>query len=103
MNVQTVRNLVLKEARIVSITAAEDGKSAVAMFNGANPGDAGSAFTVALMRLWYTPDQTFTTWSHIFPALRRETGLASGGAHLARAFQLPIMEEPTRGLAFLPW
>jgi hypothetical protein len=86
-NVETIRNLVLRPAGIVSITAADDGKLASASFRGANPGKAGSAFTVALLRLWYS-DTTYDSWPQFFPALRVETGKASGGAHLARAFQL---------------
>jgi hypothetical protein len=89
LNIQTVHNLVLKGVGIASITAADDGKSGIAAYKGANPGDAGSAFTVAMMRLWYRQDKTYTTWGEMFPDLREETGKASGGAHYARAFQLP--------------
>jgi len=88
INVATVRNLLLKTAGYVSITAAEDGRTAVASFQGANPGQAGSAFTVALMRLWYTQDVTYTSWEQMFPVLRSETLQASGGRHQARAFQI---------------
>jgi hypothetical protein len=89
VNVQTVRRLLLKPVGVVSVTAAQDGKEAMAGFEGHNPGQAGSAFTVALMRLWYNQDTTYSTWKQFFPALRAETGKASGGRHLARAFQLP--------------
>jgi hypothetical protein len=86
-NIETIRNLVLRPVGIVSITAAEDGKLASASFRGANPGKAGSAFTVALLRLWYS-DVTYSSWVMFFPALKAETSLASGGRHAARAFQL---------------
>ena len=59
VNVATVRNLLLKPVGTVSITAAEDGTIAVATFKGPNPAKAGSAFTVAMMRLWYTQDDDF--------------------------------------------
>src|SRR5262249_32622937 len=87
-NTKTVRNLLLKTSGIVSITAAQDGKEAKAGYKGANPGHAGSAFTVALTRLWYRHDVTFTTWKEFFPRLRDETRQASGGQHQARAFRL---------------
>jgi hypothetical protein len=89
LNIQTVRDLMLKGVGIASITAADDGKSGIASFYGSNPGEAGSAFTVAMMRLWYRQDKSYTTWGQMFPDLREETGKASGGAHYARAFQLP--------------
>ena len=88
-NLQTVRSLVLKPVGVVSITAADDGKLAIAGYSGANPGKAGSAFTVAMLRLWYRNDVTYTSWSQFFPSLRTETGKASNGQHMARAFQLP--------------
>jgi hypothetical protein len=88
VNVATVRNLLLKPAGLVNITAAKDGTEAVAASQGANPGQAGSAFTVAMMRLWYRMDVTFTSWEQMFPALRSETVMASGGRHEARAFQI---------------
>jgi hypothetical protein len=50
--------------------------------------DAGSAFTVALTRLWYRQDVTFTTWRQFFSKLRPETNTASAGQHRARAFHL---------------
>jgi hypothetical protein len=87
-NVKTVRNLLLKPVGIVSITAAEDGKLAIAAFKGANPGKAGSAFTVAMLRLWYDQTVTHTNWEQFFPILKAETGKASGGAHFARAFEI---------------
>ncbi len=89
LNVQTVRNLTLHGVGVASITAAQDGKSGIASYVGPNPGNAGSAFTVALMREWYS-QRTYTTWGEMFPYLRDETGRASGGKHYARAFQLPI-------------
>ncbi len=88
LNIETVRNLLLKPVGVISITAAADGTSAVASYQGANPGQAGSAFTVAMTRLWYRMDVTYTSWTEFFPALRSETRDASGGAHEARAFQL---------------
>ncbi|HYV34821.1 MAG TPA: hypothetical protein VE988_03895 [Gemmataceae bacterium] len=87
-NVQSIRNLVLLPSGVISVTAAEDGKLAIAGFKGANPAKAGSAFTVALLRLWYNSDVTYDSWNQFFPVLKKETGLASGGKHLARAFQL---------------
>jgi hypothetical protein len=89
LNIATVRSLMLHGFGTASITAAEDGKSGIASYDGANPGDAGSAFTVALMRLWYRQDKSYTTWGQMFPDLRVETGKASGERHHARAFQLP--------------
>jgi hypothetical protein len=87
-NLQTIRNLMLRARGVVSITAAEDGKLASASYRGANPGKAGSAFTVAMLRLWFA-GETYTSWEQFFPALKKETGLASGGRHSARAFRLP--------------
>jgi hypothetical protein len=86
-NVKTIRNLVLRPTGIVSITAAEDGKLASASYRGSNPGKAGSAFTVALLRLWYA-DTIYTDWVTFFPDLKAETSQASAGRHAARAFQL---------------
>jgi hypothetical protein len=100
VNVATVRNLLLKPIGIVNITAAKDGTEAKAGSNGPNPGQAGSAFTVALMRLWYRHDATFTSWEQLFPVLRTETLKASGGAHQARAFRIstqagtPVAAQP---------
>jgi hypothetical protein len=88
LNIETVRNLLLKPSGVISITAAQDGTSATASYRGANPGEAGSAFTVAMTRLWYRMDVTYTNWTEFFPALRSETRDASGGSHEARAFQL---------------
>jgi hypothetical protein len=96
-NTQTVRNLMLKPAGLVSITAAEDGKSAVAEYVGPNPGKAGSAFTVALLRLWYDHGTTYTSWKQLFPVLKAETGKASSNQHFARAFH--VVES---GTAFPP-
>jgi len=87
-NIKNIRKLVLCPIGIISITAAQDGKTAIASFKGANPGKAGSAFTVALLRLWYNEETTYNSWSEFFPALRAETGLASGNKHMARAFQI---------------
>jgi Caspase domain len=104
VNVATVRNLLLKASGIVSITAAEDGTNAIANFTGDNPGQAGSAFTVALTRLWYRVDVTFTSWEQMFPELRAETHLASGGVHQARAFEIstnavvPAMQPATQDM-----
>lgn len=87
-NVKTVRNLMLRPVGVVSITAAEDGRSAIATYKGPNPAKAGSAFTVAMLRLWYNQDATYASWEQFFPVLKTETGKASGGQHLARAFQI---------------
>src|SRR5262249_16568875 len=86
-NVLTIRNLMLRPKGPVSITAADDGKLAAASFRGPNPGKAGSAFTVAMVRLWYN-DATYTSWEQFFPVLKAETGKASGGRQAARAFQI---------------
>ena len=88
VNTKTVRNLLLRPVGVISITAAEDGKEAQASYKGTNPANAGSAFTVALTRLWYRHDVTFTSWKTFFPMLRQETKAASGGTHQARAFRL---------------
>jgi hypothetical protein len=88
-NNRTVRNLVLGLAGVVSITAADDGKTSWTGWNGPNPGQAGCGFTVAMVRLWYRHDVTFTTWKQFFPVLRSETGKASNGQQFARAFELP--------------
>jgi hypothetical protein len=88
LNVVTVRGLLLKPAGVVSITAAEDGNTAEASYRGPNPGRAGSAFTVALLRLCYRDDVNVARWEQLFPLLRQETGAASNGRHHARAFQI---------------
>ena len=88
VNTKTVRNLLLRPVGVISITAAEDGKEAQATYKGTNPANAGSAFTVALTRLWYRHDVTFTSWKTFFPKLRQETNAASGGTHQAHAFRL---------------
>jgi hypothetical protein len=94
VNTATVRGLLLKASGIVNITAAQDGKEASSGHQGENPGHAASAFTVALLRLWYQQDTTFTTWEKMFPTLRRETSKASGGKHQARAFQIRTQTTP---------
>jgi hypothetical protein len=99
VNVKTVRNLLLRPAGLVSITAAQDGKEATATFKGTNPGHAGSAFTVAMTRLWYRHDVTFSTWKAFYPKLREETKQASGGQHQARAFRLIENAPQTAALA----
>jgi hypothetical protein len=88
LNVGTVRSLLLSPVGIVSLTAAEDGRTATATYVGSNPGCAGSAFTVAFLRLCYREDVTYLSWESMFPVLRQETGDASGGRHYARAFQI---------------
>jgi hypothetical protein len=88
-NVQTVRNLLLKTTGVVSITAAQDGKSASSGHTGPNPGGADGAFTVAFLRLLCKTNVTYANWGQFFPALRSETGKASNGGQYARAFQLP--------------
>lgn len=89
LNVQTVRNLLLKTTGLVSITAADNGKEASSGHVGPDPAKADGAFTVALLRLWYRQDVTYTSWRQFFPALRTETGKASGGKQFAHAFRLP--------------
>jgi hypothetical protein len=88
LNKKSVRNLMLRPVGLVSVTAAEDGTIAQANYRGENPADAGSAFTVALTRLWYNTEVTYTSWRQFFPKLRDETRTASGGQHRARAFHL---------------
>src|SRR5207244_2445339 len=53
LNTQLDRNLLLRSTGLVSITAAEDGTEAQVSSKGGNPAHAGSAFTVAMTRLWY--------------------------------------------------
>jgi hypothetical protein len=93
VNGGTVRQLFLRAVGVVSITGADDGECSIVGYSGSNPGKAGSAFTVALLRLMYDPDRTYQSWQEFFPALRRETFRASSGrpspAHQARAFRLP--------------
>jgi hypothetical protein len=96
LNVATVRNLMLRPIGVVSITAADDGVGAIAAYYGGNPGKAGSAFTVALLRLWYG-DTTYTSWGQFFPVLRTETGEASHGIHRARAFAISENGMPAAG------
>jgi hypothetical protein len=86
-NRATIRNLMMRPIGLVSVTAAEDGKLASASYSGANPAKAGSAFTVAMLRLWYK-DTTYNSWNDFFPPLKAETRLASRGGHMARAFHL---------------
>jgi hypothetical protein len=89
VNPATVQALFLRVRGLVSITAAEDGTCGITGYRGANPGNAGSAFTVAMLRLLYDPSHTYSAWSDFFPTLRQETALASGNAHQARQFHLP--------------
>jgi hypothetical protein len=89
VNVQTVRNLMLKTAGVVSITAADDGKEASSGHTGPNPSGADGAFTVAFLRLLCKTNATYSNWGQFYPALRSETGKASNGGQYARAFQLP--------------
>ena len=91
-NATTIRSLTRSPIGIVSITAAEDGKLADASFAGPNPAKAGSAFTVALLRLWYS-ETAYTSWKEFFPILKEETRKASRGRHAARAFQLNDISE----------
>jgi hypothetical protein len=86
-NLQTIRNLMLRPAGVVSITAAEDGTLAMASYRGTNPAKAGSAFTVALTRLWCN-DTVYESWTDFYPDLRKETSAATGNRHTARAFHL---------------
>jgi hypothetical protein len=99
-NAATIRNLLLRPVGLVSVTAAEDGTAGIAAYYGPNPGQAGSAFSVALLRLWYG-ETTYDSWEQFFPALRTETGAASNGSHFARAFHLgqkaaPVQEREGR-------
>lgn len=87
VNATTAEHLFLRAVGEVSITAAEDGKGAFPSFKGDNPGGAGSAFTVALLRLLHDR-RTFTTWRELFPELRAATAAASGGRQRARAFAI---------------
>jgi hypothetical protein len=87
-NTNTVRNLLLKAQGFVSITAADDGREAQTGWVGDNPANAGSCFTVALTRLWYRQNVTFSNWKSFFSTLRQETYQVSSHRHLARAFHL---------------
>jgi hypothetical protein len=95
VNAASVTNLFLRLVGHVSIAAAQDGQAAAASFRGGNPGKAGSAFTVALLRLLYDRSRTCRTWGEIFPRLRAETLDASGGRHQPRAFT--ILEQGVPG------
>lgn len=88
-NFRTVYNLLVKTVGFVSITAALDGKEASDAAKVANPANASGNFTVALLRLMYRSDVTFTNWAQFYPVLRTETGRVSGGRQYARAFRLP--------------
>ncbi len=96
VNGQSVQNLFLRVAGVIDITAAENGTCGVANYSGSNPANAGSAFTVALLRLMYDADKTYTGWKDFFPTLREETVRASSNlrepSHRARAF---ILDEKT--------
>lgn len=90
-NTASVQNLFLKLRGYVNITAAELGTGALPAYTGSNPGNAGSAFTVALVRL-LCQDATFQNWSQFYPVLKNETHQASSGlgqpAHKAHAFAI---------------
>jgi Caspase domain len=77
VNAQTVQALFLQVKGVVSVTAADVGDSALAGFQGANPAGAGSAFTVAMLRLLCDQTKAFRTWKDFFPVLRDETFQAS--------------------------
>ncbi len=87
-NRDTVRNLLFRAPRLVSITAAQDGRTASCGHVGTAFGDASSAFTVALLHVCCDPQRTFASWNELFPALRYETYTASGRQHWARHFLL---------------
>lgn len=92
-NAVSVRNLFLRLAGEVSITAAENGTGALPVYSGANPGAAGSAFTVALLRLLADGDRTYQNWTDLFPVLKRETHAASSNIpgcspHYAHSFAI---------------
>jgi hypothetical protein len=96
LNVHSVRNLFVKMRGVVSITAAQDGQSAVASSKGVNLTGARSAFTVALFQVLSNPKRVFTSWEDLFPTLSEQTDLVSGGQHQPRAFALA---EPSSGKA----
>jgi hypothetical protein len=92
-NAATVQSLFLRVTGLVSITAADDNRCGIVGYSGANPGNAGSAFTVAMLRLVYDQGHTYSTWGGFFPTLREETYRASSDVpnatpHRARAFHL---------------
>jgi len=92
LNAQTVQALFLRATGQISLTAAEVGSAALVGYDGANPGEAGSAFTVAMLRLFYAKDKTYSTWGELFPVLREETYAASSipgrTPHRAHAFTI---------------
>src|SRR5262249_60026246 len=88
LNAKSVRNLVLKLHGVVSITAAQDGKTAEARSFVANQTGAGSAFTVALFQVVSNPHREFKSWQDLFPSLRDRTNLVSGGRHQPRVFTM---------------
>jgi hypothetical protein len=88
LNCESVCHLFLRVRGEVSITASEPGTNAIASYTGSNPGQAGSAFTVAILRVLHE-EQTYTNWMDFFRASREATRRASNGMHVPAAFQLP--------------
>ncbi len=76
-NAQTIQALFLQVKGVISLTAAEVGDFALAGYGGANPAGAGSAFTVAMLRLFCDQEHVFRTWKDFYPVLRDETFQAS--------------------------
>jgi len=91
-NAQTIQALFLRVRGLVSLTAAEPGDGATSLHVGANPGQAGSAFTVALLRLMCNENRTYARWGELYPHLQQETADASSiqgsPAHRAHAFRI---------------
>ena len=99
VNSASVRNLFLRFAGNVSITAAENGTGALPTYSGPNPGAAGSAFTVALLRLLADGERTFGSWTDLFPVLKQETYAASSNLpgnrpHYAHSFAIDEITVP---------
>jgi len=91
VNAETIQNLFLRMTGVVSITAAQDGTYGIVGYSGGNPGFAGSAFTVALLRLTFG-ERSYVSWKDFFPSLCEETFAASSGRtstpHRPRYFRL---------------
>lgn len=93
-NARTIQALFLQVRGLISITAAEPGDGATPAHVGSNPGQASSAFTVALLRLMCNQDRSYANWTELFPALHQETADASAlqGTPLHRAHAFRIEE-----------
>ncbi|MFO0867039.1 MAG: caspase family protein [Gemmataceae bacterium] len=92
-NARTVQALFLRIRGLISITAAEPGDGATPAHVGSNPGQACSAFTVALLRLMYQ-ERAYASWTELYPSLQQETADASSlqGTPLHRAYAFRMQE-----------